>query len=81
MQYGMNDLNKADRQRQGLPKKVEDAMKKETAIEKAFRKANLIGESVDLWAVIYSYKVLRNLPEKEIEEIYDDLAERLGFTW
>ncbi len=56
-------------------------MKKETAIEKAFRKANLIGESVDLWAVIYSYKVLRNLPENEIEEIYDELAERLGFTW
>lgn len=54
-------------------------MKKETAIEKAFHKANLIGEDVDLWRVIYSYKVLRELPENEIEEIYDYLAKRLGF--
>ena len=56
-------------------------MKKETAIEKAFRKANLTGENVDLWAAIYSYKVLRELPENEIDEIYEDLAKRLGFTW
>lgn len=56
-------------------------MKKETAIEKAFKKANLIGEDADLYAVIYSYKVLRELPEAEIEEIYDDLADRLGFHW
>lgn len=55
-------------------------MKKETAIEKAFRKANLIGEDVDLYAVIYSYKVLRELSENEIEEIYDYLSERLGFV-
>lgn len=50
-----------------------------TAIEKAFHKANLIGEDVDLWGVIYSYKVLRELPENEIESIYDELACRLGF--
>lgn len=54
-------------------------MRVETAIEKAFNKANLIGEDVDLWGVIYSYKVLRELPENEIEKIYDDLADRLGF--
>lgn len=56
-------------------------MKKETAIERAFKKANFIGEDVDLYEVIYSYKVLRELSEDEIEQIYDELSERLGFNW
>ena len=56
-------------------------MKKENAIERAFKKANLIGEDVDLYEVIYSYKVLRELSEDEIEQIYDELSERLGFNW
>ena len=51
----------------------------ETAVERAFRKANLIGEDVDLYEVMYSYKALQNLPQEEIEVIYDYLAERLGF--
>ena len=51
-----------------------------TAVERAFRKANLIeGESTDLYKVIYSYKALQNLPQNQIEVIYDYLAERLGF--
>lgn len=53
-------------------------MKKETAIERAFRKANIIGEGVDLYEVIYSYKALRELSDAEIEQIYDELARRLG---
>lgn len=51
----------------------------ETAVERAFRKANLIGEDADLYEVMYSYKALQNLPQEEIEVIYDYLAERLGF--
>ena len=54
-------------------------MKKETAIQKAFDKANLIGEDVDLYKVIYSYKVLRELSDEEIDEIYEILATGLGF--
>lgn len=46
-------------------------------VQKAFDKANLIGESVDLDKVINSYKVLRDLPEAQKEEIYKDLAFRL----
>jgi hypothetical protein len=38
-----------------------------------------MGEDVDLYEVIYSYKVLRELPDEEIEEIYESLAKRLGF--
>ena len=52
----------------------------ENTVEKAFRKANLIGEDADLYKVMYSYKTLQNLPEQDIEIIYDYLSERLGFT-
>lgn len=48
-------------------------------IEKAFDKANLMGEDVDLWGVIYGYKAFRDLTEQQQEELYDYLAERLGF--
>lgn len=49
-------------------------------IEKAFDKANLQGEDVDLWEIIYSYKAFQNLTDEQQEELYDYLAERLGFT-
>jgi len=53
----------------------------EKAKQKAFDKANLIGEDVDLWKLIYSYKALRELPDEEQEKIYNELADGLGFTW
>lgn len=56
-------------------------MTMEKAIQKAFDKANLIGEDVDLWEVIYSYKALRELSDEEQEKIYNELAEALGFIW
>lgn len=48
-------------------------------LDKAFRKANLIGEDADLYQVIYSYKAFRELPQNDVEIIYDYLVERLGF--
>lgn len=54
-------------------------MTKQKAIERAFDRANLAGEGVDLYKIIYSYKVLRELPDEEIEEIYDNMAKGLGF--
>lgn len=54
-------------------------MKKETALEKAFWKANLIGEQVDIYFVINSYKTLRELPEIEKDEMYEYIAKRMGF--
>ena len=56
-------------------------MKKETAIERAFDKCNLIGEDVDIYKVLYTYKAIRELPQEEIDHIYDEIAERLGFGW
>lgn len=59
------------------------AMTKEQAIERAFDRCNLIGQNVDILNIIYQYKALRDLPDEEIDRIYDEIAERLGFcsTW
>ena len=54
-------------------------MKLEQAIERAFDRCNLIGEDCDIYRVLYSYKAIRQLPQNEIDEIYEDIAFRLGF--
>ena len=52
----------------------------EKATQRAFDKANLIGESVDLDGVLMGYKVIRELyydsPEK-YEEIYEQISRGL----
>lgn len=55
------------------------AMTKEQAIERAFNRCNLIGENVDILSILYKYKAIRDLPDDEIDQIYDDIADRLGF--
>lgn len=55
-------------------------MKLEKAIERAFNKCNLIGDDCDIYSVLYGYKAIRELPEAEIDSIYDYIVERLGFT-
>ncbi len=54
-------------------------MTKEKAIERIFDRCNLIGEDVDILCIMYKYKVIRELPEEEIDRIYDEIADRLGF--
>ena len=54
-------------------------MKLEQAIEKAFDRCNLIGTNCDIYSVLYKYKAIRELPEEQVDEIYDSIAERLGF--
>lgn len=56
-------------------------MKLSKAIERAFDRCNLAGEECDIYSVIYQYKAIRDLPDEEIEKIYDDIADRLGFCW
>lgn len=55
------------------------AMTKEQAIERAFNRCNMIGENVDILSILYKYKAIRDLPDDEIDQIYDDIADRLGF--
>lgn len=52
---------------------------KQNAIQRCFDKCNLIGDNVNIYEQIYKFKVLRDLPEYEIEEIYNEIAYGLGF--
>lgn len=54
-------------------------MTKEKAIERVFDRCNLIGDEVDILKIMYQYKAIRELPDEEIDQIYDDIADRLGF--
>ena len=56
-------------------------MKLETAKQKAFDRCNLIGEECDIYSVLYQYKAIRELPDEEIDKIYDEMAENLGFCY
>lgn len=53
-------------------------MRKETAIESAYKKAIRAGDNVNIYSVISSYKVLVGLPQEEMEEIYNYIAVRMG---
>lgn len=48
-------------------------------IDRIFDLCNLEGEDCEIYNVMYRFKSVRNLPEQEFEELYDDLAFRLGF--
>ena len=51
------------------------------ALERAFDRCNLEdGKNCDIYAVLYRYKAIRELPEAEIDRIYDQFAKGLGFT-
>lgn len=52
----------------------------ENAIERVYDYCNLnIGEDDDcIYKSIYKYKVLRELEQERIDEIYDEISSRLG---
>lgn len=51
----------------------------EKAIQKCIDRCNLVGEDVDIYKYMYQYKAIRNLPEDQFEEVYDKIAQALGF--
>ena len=53
-------------------------MKLEKAIQRAFDRCNLIGDEVDIYAVLYSYKAIAALDQEDIEKIYEEIADNLG---
>lgn len=55
-------------------------LSKKMALERAFWKANKIGERVNLHEIIYSYKALNFIDHYEEDAIYNYLADRLGFS-
>lgn len=54
-------------------------MKLEKAIDRCFDRCNLAGSDCDIIYFMYQYKAIRELPEDQFNEVYDDLAHRLGF--
>ena len=54
-------------------------MSLEKAIQKAFDRCNLIGDDCDIYSILYQYKAIRDLPDDQIDRIYDQIAEDLGF--
>lgn len=58
-------------------------MTKDAAIERAFNRLNLQaerdGESVEIYRIMYQYKALRDLPDHEFDQAYEDISRRLGF--
>lgn len=57
------------------------AMTLERAKQRAFDRCNLEGADCEIYNVLYQYKAIRDLPDEEIENIYDEISERLGFRW
>lgn len=56
-------------------------MKLDKAIDKCIDRCNLIGDNCDVIAVMYKYKAIRELPEKEFDNVYDRIVQALGFCW
>lgn len=51
----------------------------EKAIQRCFDRCNLEGSDCDIIKFMYQYKAIRELPEKKFDEVYDEIAEGLGF--
>lgn len=49
------------------------------AIDRAIDRINLIGDECDVYGILYQNKTIRELPEDEIDKIYDHVVKVLGF--
>ena len=54
-------------------------MKLEKAIDRCIDRCNLVGEDVDIQKYMYQYKEIRELSDEQFDEVYDIIAEALGF--
>lgn len=52
----------------------------EKAIERAFDRCNIEGYDCEIYKYLYAYKAIRELPQAEIEALYDRFAKGLGFA-
>ena len=56
------------------------AMNLERAKQRAFDRCNLEGSDCEIYNILYQYKAIRELPDEEIDNIYDEISEKLGFS-
>lgn len=54
-------------------------MNLEKAIERAFDRCNLEGSDCEIYNILFQYKAIRELPDDELEAVYNQIAKRLGF--
>ena len=54
-------------------------MKLAKAMQRAFDRLNVIGENADVYAVLYDYKVFREMDTYSLDTVYDMLVKALGF--
>ena len=56
-------------------------MSLDRAIERAIDRGNLAGEDCDVYSILYQYKSIRELPDEEVDKIYDRVVKSVGFCW
>ena len=49
------------------------------AIDRAIDRINLIGDECDVYSILYQYKAIRELPDEEVDKIYNHVVKVLGF--
>ena len=54
-------------------------MSLDRAVDRAIDRINLIGDKCDVYSILYQYKAIRELPEEEVDKIYDYVVKVLGF--
>lgn len=61
-------------------KEGEKSMSLEKAKERAFDRVTMLGADADIYRILYSYKAIRELPDPEVEAIYEWICKGQGFT-
>ncbi len=54
-------------------------MSLDRVVDRAIDRINLIGDECDVYSILYQYKAIRELPEEEVDKIYDYVVKVLGF--
>lgn len=54
-------------------------MSLDKAVDRAIDRINLIGDECDVYSILYQYKSIRELPDEEVDQIYDHIVKILGF--
>ncbi len=49
------------------------------SLDRAIDRINLIGDECNVYSILYQYKGIRELPEEEVDKIYDYVVKALGF--
>lgn len=54
-------------------------MSLDKAVDRAIDRINLVGDECDVYSILYQYKAIRELPDEEVDKIYDHVVKVLGF--